>query len=276
MTVLVGRLPGEEPARGSLVLGARLARALGGPLVVCTVTAPGDAAPPDPVPGLDGVSGLDGVEVETTVVEDRSVPGGLARAAHARQAAVIVLGDAPPGPGSVGARLARSADVPVALAGDTAVGATAVQDGPVTRVTCAWGGGRHAVRVLGTAVDLARRTGASLRVASFGPQRGPTVPPEAGLHAEEVVVEQWREQMVAAQRAALAEFGITDAETLAAVGPSVEEAVTGVGWEDGELLVVGANAAGAATRVLLGDPGGAIIRGAPVPVVLTPGTTTLS
>ena len=30
------------------------------------------------------------------------------------------------------------------------------------------------------------------------------------------------------------------------------------------------------TRVLLGDPGGAIIRGAPVPVVLTPGTTTLS
>jgi nucleotide-binding universal stress UspA family protein len=268
VTVLVGRVPGREPGRGALVLGARLARVLGGPLVVCTVTSPGEEVPAGPGPAVDGV---DGVEVETTVVEDRSVPGGLARAAHAQQAAVIVLGDAPPGPGSVGARLARSADVPVALAGDTAV-----HDGPVTRVTCAWGGGRHAARVLATAVDLARRTGATLRVASFGPQRGPTVPPEAGLHAEEVVVEQWREQMVAAQRAGLAELGVGDAETLAAAGTSVEEAVAGIGWDDGEILVVGANAAGTATRVLLGDPGGAIVRGAPVPVVLTPGTTTLS
>ena len=123
MTVLVGRVPGREPGPGALVLGARLARVLGGPLVVCTVTSPGesrDAAAVEPAPAVDGV------EVETTVVEDRSVPGGLARAAHAQQAAVIVLGDAPPGPGSVGARLARSADVPVALAGDTAV-----HDGPV-------------------------------------------------------------------------------------------------------------------------------------------------
>lgn len=268
MTVLVGRVPGSDPGPGALVLGARLARVLGGPLVVATVSSPGEDAPADPAPALDGV---DGVEVETTVVDDRSVPGGLARAAHAHQAAVIVLGDGPPGPGSVAARLARSADVPVALAGDTAL-----HDGPVTRVTCAWGGGRHAERVLATAVDLARRTGATLRVASFGPQRGPTVPPEAGLHAEQVVVEQWREQMVAAQRAALADLEVTDAETLAVAAASVEDAVAGIGWEDGEILVVGANAAGTATRVLLGDPGGAILRGAPVPVVLTPGTTTLS
>jgi nucleotide-binding universal stress UspA family protein len=266
VTVLVGRVPGSDPVHGAVVLGARLARVLGGPLVVCTVATPGEGASPDPPPTVDGV------DVEATVVEDRSVPGGLARAAHAHQAAVVVLGDAPPGPGSVGARLARAADVPVALISDTADSA----DGPITRVTCAWGGGRHASRVLATAVDLARRTGASLRVASFGPQRGPTVPPEAGLHAEEIVVEQWREQMLEAQRAALADLGATGAETVAVAGASVEEAVAGLGWDDGELLVVGANAAGTATRVLLGDPGGAIIRGAPVPVVLTPGTTTLS
>jgi nucleotide-binding universal stress UspA family protein len=58
-------------------------------------------------------------------------------------------------------------------------------------------------------------------------------------------------------------------------GASVEEAVTSVGWDEGELLVVGADAAGAATRVLLGDPGATVLRTAPVPVVLTPGTTTL-
>ncbi|GAA4781515.1 hypothetical protein GCM10023200_13540 [Actinomycetospora chlora] len=263
MTVLVGRMPGSDPGAGALVLGARLARALGGPLVVCTVTMPGERLVDESVPAVDGV------EVETTAIEDRSVPGGLARAAHAHGASVVVLGDAPPGPGSVGARLARAADVPVALAGAT------TRDGPVTRVTCAFGGGRHAGRVLAAAVDLARRTGAPLRVASFGPRRGPTVPPEAGLRAEEIVVEQWREQMVAAQRAGLTELGVGDAETVAVAETTVEDAVAHLGWDDGEILVVGADAAGTATRVLLGDPGAAVLRTAPVPVVLTPGTTTL-
>jgi nucleotide-binding universal stress UspA family protein len=264
VTVLVGRMPGSDPGAGALVLGARLARALGGPMVVCTVTVPGERLVDESVPAVDGV------EVETAAIEDRSVPGGLARAARAHDAAVVVLGDAPPGPGSVGARLARAADVPVALAGNATT-----HDGPVTRVTCAFNGGRHSGRVLAAAVDLARRADAPLRVASFGPRRGPTVPPEAGLRAEEIVVEQWREQMVAAQRAALAELGVTGAETLAVAAPTVEDAVAALSWDDGEILVVGANAAGAATRVLLGDPGAAVLRTAPVPVVLTPGTTTL-
>ncbi|GAA4857708.1 universal stress protein [Actinomycetospora straminea] len=267
MTVLVGHLPGTDPDGRALVLGGRLARALGGPLVLCTVTGPGE----DAAPAVPEAPAIEGVEVEVTSIADRSVPGGLARAAHAHQAAVVVLGDAPPGPGSIGARLARAADVPVALGRDGAL-----HEGPITRVTCAWGGGRHAERVLATAVDLARRTGATVRVASFGPQRGRTVPPEAGLHAEQIVVEQWREQMEGAQRAALAQLGVTDAETLAAADATVEEAVTGIGWDPGELLVVGANAVGTATRVLLGDPGAAVLRAAPVPVVLTPGTTTLS
>ncbi|GLZ43837.1 hypothetical protein Acsp06_00220 [Actinomycetospora sp. NBRC 106375] len=267
MTVLVGVMPGADPGGGAVVLGARLTRALGGPLVVCTVTPPDETPPADPVPDPAVV---DGLAVEVDHVTDRSVPGGLARAAHAHGAGIVVLGDAPPGPGSVGSRLARAADVPVALAGDAAV-----HDGPIPRVTCAFNGGRHAGMVLAAAADLARHTGAALRVASFAPQRGPTVPPEAGLHAEQVVVEQWREQMLAAQRAALAELDVTDAETLAVAGATVEEAVAGIGWDDGELLVVGANAVGAATRVLLGDPGAAVLRAAPVPVVLTPGTTTL-
>ncbi|MDD7964472.1 universal stress protein [Actinomycetospora lemnae] len=266
MTVLVGHLPGTDPDGRAIVLGGRLARALGGPLVLCTVTGHGEDPAPEPA-----TPAVEGVEVEVTSIADRSVPGGLARAAHAHQAAVVVLGDAPPGPGSIGARLARAADVPVALGGDGAL-----HEGPITRVTCAWGGGRHAGRVLATAADLARRTGATLRVASFGPQRERTVPPEAGLHAEQIVVEQWREQMQDAQRAALAALGVTDAETLAHAAATVEDAVTGIGWDPGELLVVGANAAGTATRVLLGDPGAAVLRAAPVPVVLTPGTTTLS
>jgi nucleotide-binding universal stress UspA family protein len=260
VTVLVGPVPGRA-ADGARRLGVRLARALGERLVLCTVTRPGHDAPTgDEAPTVDGVA------VDIVQVVDRSIPGGLARAAHTHQAEIVVLGDGPSGAGTVGARLARAADVAVALA------VTAPGDGPITRVTCAYGGGRDAAGVLAAAADLARRTSAALRVASFAPQRGPTVPPEAGLHAERVVVETWREQVLATQREALASLGV-EAETLAVADTTVEEAVAGLDWDAGDLLVVGTAAAHAATRLLLGDPGAAVLRAAPVPVVLTPGAT---
>ena len=261
MSVLVGRRPGAPG--GAERLGARLARTLGERMVLCTVTPPGQEPPGQEAPVVDGVP------VEVAHIADRSVPGGLARAAHAHQAEMIVLGDGPSVAGSVAARLARAADVPVVLAG------AAPGEGPITRVTCAFGPGRGAAGVLATAAALARRAGASLRVASFAPQRGPTVPPEAGLHAERVVVEQWREQVLAAQRAALRALGApaTEAETLAAADTTVEDAVAGIGWADGDLLVVGAAAARSLAGVLLGDPGPAVLRAAPVPVVLAPGAT---
>jgi nucleotide-binding universal stress UspA family protein len=263
VTVLVGHVPGTDPD-AAVSLGARLARVIGGPLVVCTVSPPGHEAPGDAVPEIDGLV------VEVDHVRDRSVPGGLARAAHAHQADVIALGDAPPGPGSVAARLARAADVPVAL-----TGRVAPTDGPIRRVTCAFGPGRRIRGVLATAADLARRADATLRVASFAPQRGPTVPPEAGLHAERVVVEQWREQMLAAQREALEGLGVAGAETLALADDTVEDAVRSLEWGDGDVLVAGASAAGTATRLLVGDPGAAVLEAAPVPIILSPGATAL-
>lgn len=256
MTVVVGRRPDGVPD-GAERFGTRLARALGVRLVLCTVSPPGEDAPAGQAPALEGVP------VEVVHVADRSVPGGLARVAHTHQAEVIVLGDGPSGAGTVGARLARAADVAVALTGSSRA------EGPITRVTCGFGSGRDTDAVLGAAGSLARRTGSSLRVASFGPQRGPTVPPEAGLHAERLVAEQWREQALAAQREALAAQDL-DGETLAVVDTTIEDAVAGIGWHDGDVLVVGTGAASAAARLLLGDPGAAVLRAAPVPVILTP------
>ncbi|HSK60590.1 MAG TPA: hypothetical protein VK935_16215, partial [Actinomycetospora sp.] len=87
MSVLVGQVP-DRAADAARRLGARLARALGERLLVCTVTRPGDD-----VPG-DGPSGeaptVDGLVVEVVHVVDRSIPGGLARAAHTHQAEVVV------------------------------------------------------------------------------------------------------------------------------------------------------------------------------------------
>ncbi len=273
MTLLVGRMPADasghdapgHDTRAAIGLGLRLARALREPLVVCTVLPPGAPPPAEPEYAPDA----DGVEVRVTHVADRSVPGGLARAAHSHQATVIVLGDGPHLPGTVAARLARAAGLPVVLAD----AAREVDDAaPVTRVTCAFDGSRTASDVLSTAAGLAGRAGARLRVASFGPRRPPTVPPEAGLDAERDVVAQWREQMLAAQRHAAAVLDLPDApEFLAVAATTVEDAVDGLGWDDGDLLVIGASALGAATRVLLGDPSAAILRAAPVPVVLSPG-----
>ena len=93
-------------------------------------------------------------------------------------------------------------------------------------------------------------------MASFGPQRPPTVPPEVGLDAERAVTEEWRSQVLAAQHAAVASLGLdaSATETLAVVAPAVEDAVTGLGWDDGDLLVVGASAMGAAPACCSATP----------------------
>jgi nucleotide-binding universal stress UspA family protein len=266
VTVLVGRRQPTDAHDGPVIaLGVRLARALGEPLVVCTVLPPGVSPARTDVP-----TEAAGVAVTDTSITDRSIPGGLARAARTHQATAIVIGDGPHRPGTVGTRLARAAGLPVVLAD---VGPQVDDTAPVTRVTCAFDGSRTAPDVLATAADLAGRAGATVRVASFSPHRPPVVPPEIGLDAENDVVDQWRAQMLASQHAAVASLGLdgNTTETLAVDAATVEEAVTGLGWNDGDLLVVGASAMGAATRVLLGDPSAAILRAAPVPVVLSPG-----
>jgi hypothetical protein len=261
VTLLVGRAPDDRgPGDPALALGVRLARAWSEDLVLCTVHT---AGPGGEAAGRPGDVPDDVAAVELTVV-DRSVPGGLVRAARARGASAVVVGG-PLQTGTVGGRLVRAADLPVALAG------TRPGDGPVTRITCAWNGSPDDAGVVDVAAELARRAGASLRVAAFAARRSPAMPSEIGLDVEHEVVAGWREQTLAEQKAALERSGGA-AETLAVAASDVASAVAAVGWEAGDLLVTAAPAAGAATRVLVGDRAGAVLAAAPVPAVVVPPT----
>lgn len=263
MTLLVGWTPDDRA--DALTLGLRLARVWSDDLVLCSVQAGGAGtvragSPPPPPADLPA-----DVPVTTTAVQDRSVPGGLVRAARAHGASTVVLGDGPLRPGTVASRLARAAELPVAIAGPTG------EDGPITRVTCAYGGSRDAEGVLATAHAWAQRCDAGLRIASFAGRRAPTFPSDVGLDAGDEVVDGWREQILDGQRRAMARLEPSaQVETCAVVEPEVADAVVAIGWHAGDLLVVEIPATRTATRALAG-PTAAALRAAPVPALVVPG-----
>ena len=100
-------------------------------------------------------------------------------------------------------------------------------------------------------------------------------PPEVGLHAEDEVLQQWREQVQAAQQTAVAHLSDLDllpgsTTTAIATGSSWGEAMDEVDWEAGEVLVVGSSQVGHLARVFLGSGAIKIVRYSPVPVVVVP------
>ncbi|MDL5158226.1 universal stress protein [Actinomycetospora termitidis] len=278
MTLLVGLSPeARDDAGGAIGLAARLAGAWDEDLTVAVVVTPGTETDPatadggDPEPpaiahaAVDGVLAGTDLAVRWTTVRGRSVADALVEAAGADGVSAIVLGTDPDRSGRIAVRVARSSPVPVVLARGTG----AAPGMPVTRVTCAFDGTTASSAVLAAAADLARRSSATLRVASFAVRRRAAIPPEVGLDAEEPVIAEWSEQIGAAQKAALAEQGL-EAETGVHAGAGWDEAVHAAGWTAGDLLVVGGTP-GAATRFFLGDRVGAILAAAPVPAVIVRG-----
>ncbi|MEJ2871310.1 universal stress protein [Actinomycetospora sp. OC33-EN08] len=270
MTLLVGLSPeARDDAGGAIGLAARLAGAWGEDLAVAVVVTPG-TAPDDGEPeapavaqaAVDGVLAGTGVAARWTAVRGRSVAEALLEAAGADGISAVVLGTDPDRSGRIAVRVARSSPVPVVLARGTGSSPGL----PVTRVTCAFDGTTASAGVLAAAAEIARRSSATLRVASFAVRRPAAIPPEVGLDAEEPVIAEWSAQIAETQRAALAEQGL-EAETGVHAGASWDDAVHVAGWTAGDLLVVGGTP-GAATRFFLGDRVGAILAAAPVPAVI--------
>lgn len=212
-------------------------------------------------------------------LEGRSVSTALTRCGTATGARVLVLGSASDGPrgrvviGSTTEPLLHSADRPLAIAPR---GYRAGGQVRVGRISCAFAGTDDSTDLLVTAAGLCAQTGARLRVVTFGVRGRTMYPPEVGLHAEEAVLEQWREQVDEAQQQAIAELRRRDLlprEVVAEVvaGESWTDALDEVDWEPGEVLVVGSNPTGRLARVFLGSRALRIVRQAPVPVVVVPG-----
>jgi len=197
---------------------------------------------------------------------------GLIAAAHEFGAALIVVGAARGGLlgrsriGSVANELLHSSDVPVALAPVGSRDVPVAQG--VTRVTAAIGTRAGADALLEASVRFAIATHAPLRLVSLvsidlpaGIDEG-LVALTSTVHADEVLLAARRE---------LPDY--LDATSTAATGASVEEAVRGLDWHDGEVVLVGSSRLAAPRHLFLGSTAAKMLRELPVPMIVVPRTT---
>lgn len=211
---------------------------------------------------------VDGVAHETHVRRAESFAEGLLDSAHEYGASLIVVGAANGGLrgrhrlGTVASELLHSADVPVALApeGTRRIDPTS----GVSRITAAIGLRPGADVLLDESIALAKATGAELRLVSLVALDLP-----AGLAGNESAA-QHADEVYVHVRAALPK-GIK-ADSVVALGDSIEDAVSHLSWEPSELAVVGSSRLAQPRRLFLGSTAAKMLHELPVPMIVVPRT----
>jgi nucleotide-binding universal stress UspA family protein len=285
MKLVVGYLatPGGADA---LALAVRLARTLGAEVGVSIILPPDRA-----VPSLVAVGGYDELLAEqaehwlaearasippditagTHVSFDDSYADGLIKEAARVQADLIVVGGSGGGMagsyslGSVVNELLHSSPVPVAVAPR---GTRDSSIGSVREVTCAIGERQGADLLLDTAVRFSQAAGTPLRLVSlvaldpmFGTLRGD----EDAVHERALAHAQ---QTLDTAKSRLPE-GFPVASTIVD-GRTVEEAVSKLEWQDGDLIMVGSSRLSAPRRLFLGSTAAKMLRVLEVPMMVVP------
>lgn len=282
VTILVGLAAGERGAP-ALDLGAMLARSAGERLVVATVVP--TPWPPSPYGGDQEFLALaeqmaekvltsardrlpEELEVEYVVRHDPSVAAGLLALTREREAGQIVLGSSSAGGygrvslGGVAGRLLHSSELLVTLAPR---GFVARDDTRVRRVTVAFGRADPDSDLLASAVAVAERIGAGVRVACFAVQPETAFPGVAPTDADQLVAEEWLRGLERDIRHNLGR----SVPTVLGAGDSWSAALSDVPWSEGDLLAVGTSSS-AVSRFFLGSHAAKIVRSSAVPVVLVP------
>ncbi|MDY0908889.1 universal stress protein [Microbacterium sp. CFBP9034] len=280
--IVVGYTANDAGA-DALALGARLAAASESSLDL-VVVLPGEdrsvITPPDAgydryvhdkaQAWLDTAAATvpDAVASETHVRYGDSFASGLLEAAHELAASYIVVGAANGGLrgrhrlGTVANELLHSADVPVVLAPEGARRIDPLTG--ITRVTAAVGLRPGADVLLEESVALATSTGAELRLVSLVAidlPAGIAGNESAAMHADEVFVHV---------RAGLPKD--IEAEAVVGLGDSIEEAVSHLSWEPGEIAVVGSSRLARPRRLFLGSTAAKMLHELPVPMIVVPRT----
>jgi nucleotide-binding universal stress UspA family protein len=279
MKLVVGYLATSGGA-DAVSLGVQLARTLDAELELRTVVAPDDVTTPrvtsdrfHDVLAEQGSEWLDealrlvpdDITARGAVLVEESVAGALSAEALRIEAEAIVVGGS--GGGLVGSLslgslvddLLHFAPVPVAVA-PRGTRNSAVER--IRSVTCAIGDRPGAARLLDTAVRASRATGAPLRLVSLV---------ALDKHGEQGV-EAAREHAYAtleSVQAALPEGA--DVTAVVADGATVEAAVEGLDWQDGDLLMLGSSRLAPPRRLFIGSTAARILRVLQVPMVVTPG-----
>lgn len=292
--VLVGYGP-EDRGRGGIELGRLMAATGGFPMVVVCVVpdrwrsggkalgfdrdyhtflvSQAEAALKHARESLEGSP----VPVSFEVVTARSAPAGLMQAIDDFGARLIVCGSSSAGAwghvalGSVTHRMVRGSRVPVALA-PRGLHYTGVER--VDRVTLAFDGTAASKRVLRQAAQVAAKYGNRLRVVTFAVRTPQMYPTDVGLHTEERVHREWREQAADTLHRAVANLDAElsePPEVKVCEGSSWRDALEDADWNSSDVLVIGSSASEPRwSRVFLGSTAARILRHSPVPTVVVP------
>ncbi|GAA2565041.1 universal stress protein [Mycolicibacterium diernhoferi] len=286
MTILVGfSASGQGPA--PLHLAAQLARCTGARIVAAAIVERPWPARPDPAENdylqflSDQTNGvlnrlaaeyLGELDVWRVVHQARSIPEGLTELAAEVHADLVVVGSSSAGLlgrialGSVTDRLVHTAALPVAIAPR----GYPAQAGQIRRLTVAYGGQADAVGLIATSAQLAQRWGTRLRIASFTVRPMTMYSGAIEPAAEDLVIKQWADRTKAGIAAQLQKIRSVAAEVVVGSGPTWRDAVDGIEWGPGDILVLGSGAAGPAAQVFLGSAAARILRHAPVPTMIVP------
>jgi nucleotide-binding universal stress UspA family protein len=206
----------------------------------------------------------DGLQARFHVREADSFAAGLIEAAVEYEAGLIVVGAASAGlfkrftVGSVANALLHASPVPVALA-PRGYQRTA----PITRLTLAVGQRTGAEAAIETAIRAAKRRGVPLRLVSLveldaAGDAGEAIN-AAQIHANTVLT------AASGKVPAGHEVGVAVAH-----GRTIEEAIDGLEWDDGEILIVGSSRLAEKNRMFLGSTANKVLRALPVPMVVVP------
>ena len=207
-------------------------------------------------------------------VTGRSVPAAVLEHATALEASLIIVGSGPEGPDgrttvtSKTGRLLHSSHVPVVIAPR---GYRPEPGSKITRATIAFRDDDVTWQLLDRVAEICRRVGTDVRLLTVAlRQRSMVTSPVRA--DEEAVFKELLEQVHGAQAEAVAHLeglGFT-AEPLVAEGTSWAEALAGVPWAPGDVLVVGSSSTHQLANVFMGSSATKIVRNSPVPVVVVP------
>lgn len=205
----------------------------------------------------------------------QAVSDGLVAAAEEFDAELIVVGTGGGGPrgrhrlGTTAEELVHSAPVPVALAPE---GARDVDPGVgLPRVTAAIGTRPGADVLLDTAASVSRRAAAPLRLLSLA---GVDLPGRVDASLTRLTGQAHAESVLEAVRTTLAPE--IEAEAVVGAGSDIEDAVSRIDWQPGEVALVGSSRLAQPRRLFLGSTAGRILRALPVPMIVVPRTSEAS
>ncbi|WP_298873788.1 universal stress protein [uncultured Microbacterium sp.] len=274
----------------ALALGARLGAALGAPVHAVVVlpspennvsipsAASYDRLVADTARGWlrDALAQLgDPSGIRGHVRYAQAVSDGLVAAAEEFDAGVIVVGTGAGGPrgrhrlGTTAEELVHSAPVPVALAPE---GARKIDPAAgLPRITAAIGTRPGAQALLDTAIGVARRSHAPLRLLSLA---GVDLPDRVDAGLTRLTGQTHAAGVLDTVRASLPDE--IAAEAVVGTGDDIEDAVSRLEWQPGEIALVGSSRLAQPRRLFLGSTAGRILRALPVPMIVVPRTSEAS